>query len=275
MSWHVTESRAEFEAAAGPYLRSDPVLNTVLLTVLETLRQQGDGAISRDAPLFGWHGPDGGAIIDGAFLRTGSYPPFVTSGQDLDALVRQLGAPLMINLPEPAATQFGRAWTERGGHPATVARQMRLHRLEKLVPPAPSPPGAARIAGPDDYDLLAAWTDDFGAETATGPGSESRVRDGVARMSFVLWEHAGQPVAMASLSPMVDRVVRIRAVYTPPEHRRLGYGAAVTTAATQVALDSGAADVVLFTDLANPTSNALYRRLGYRAIADRTELSLG
>ncbi|MFH9014804.1 GNAT family N-acetyltransferase [Streptomyces sp. NPDC017943] len=30
----------------------------------------------------------------------------------------------------------------------------------------------------------------------------------------------------------------------------------------------GAAEVVLFTDLADPTSNGLYQRLGYRPVAD-------
>ena len=38
---------------------------------------------------------------------------------------------------------------------------------------------------------------------------------------------------------------------------------------SQAALDAGAAEVVLFTDLANPASNALYQRLGYEAVADR------
>jgi predicted GNAT family acetyltransferase len=33
--------------------------------------------------------------------------------------------------------------------------------------------------------------------------------------------------------------------------------------------------VVLFTDLANPTSNALYQRLGYEPVSDRTEWSFG
>ena len=64
-------------------------------------------------------------------------------------------------------------------------------------------------------------------------------------------------------------MVRVLAVYTPPEHRGRGYGGAVTAAVTQAALDAGADDVVLFTDLANPTSNALYQRLGYRPIEDR------
>ena len=63
---------------------------------------------------------------------------------------------------------------------------------------------------------------------------------------------------------------RRTAVYTPPEQRGRGYGGAVTAAVTRAALDAGADDVVLFTDLANPTSNALYQRLGYRPVEDRT-----
>jgi hypothetical protein len=34
----------------------------------------------------------------------------------------------------------------------------------------------------------------------------------------------------------------------------------------------GPREVVLFTDLANPTSNALYQRLGYRPVTDRAVL---
>jgi predicted GNAT family acetyltransferase len=30
---------------------------------------------------------------------------------------------------------------------------------------------------------------------------------------------------------------------------------------------------VLFTDLANPTANALYQRLGYRMVSDRTTMT--
>lgn len=57
-------------------------------------------------------------------------------------------------------------------------------------------------------------------------------------------------------------------VYTPPEFRGRGFGGAVTAVVTQAALDSGAEGVVLFTDLANPTSNTLYQRLGYHPVSD-------
>ena len=59
------------------------------------------------------------------------------------------------------------------------------------------------------------------------------------------------------------------------ECRRQGYGGAVTAAASQAALDAGAGHVALFTDLANPTSNALYQRLGYQPVEDRVVLRFG
>jgi predicted GNAT family acetyltransferase len=68
-------------------------------------------------------------------------------------------------------------------------------------------------------------------------------------------------------------VVRVAPVYTPPEHRRRSYGGAVTAAVSRAALDGGATDVVLYTDLANPTSNSVYQRLGYRPVHDRMVLA--
>jgi predicted GNAT family acetyltransferase len=43
---------------------------------------------------------------------------------------------------------------------------------------------------------------------------------------------------------------------------------------SQQALDAGAAEVLLFTDLANPVSNSIYQRIGYRAVEDPMPLSL-
>lgn len=81
--------------------------------------------------------------------------------------------------------------------------------------------------------------------------------------------------------PLVERVYRrdpvagvsrIRPVFTPADRRRHGYGSAVTAAAARSALDSGVDDVVLFTDLANPTSNAIYQRIGFKPVADAVRI---
>jgi GNAT superfamily N-acetyltransferase len=69
------------------------------------------------------------------------------------------------------------------------------------------------------------------------------------------------------------RMVRVGPVYTPPELRGHGYASAVTAAVSRQALDAGAAQVLLFTDLANPVSNAIYQRIGYRPVEDRTVLA--
>jgi RimJ/RimL family protein N-acetyltransferase len=60
----------------------------------------------------------------------------------------------------------------------------------------------------------------------------------------------------------------VATVYTPAPLRGRGHAGAATAAVSRAALDAGAKEVLLFTDLANPTSNGLYQRLGYRAVAD-------
>ena len=62
-------------------------------------------------------------------------------------------------------------------------------------------------------------------------------------------------------------VARVGPVYTPPEHRRHGFGGAVTGALSQLLLDRGAR-VMLYADAANPTSNSVYRALGYELVDD-------
>ena len=67
---------------------------------------------------------------------------------------------------------------------------------------------------------------------------------------------------------MVGGMVRVDPVYTPAHLRGRGYAGAVTVEVSRAALAAGATDVVLFTDPANPTSNALYQRIGYVPLTD-------
>ena len=85
-----------------------------------------------------------------------------------------------------------------------------------------------------------------------------------------LWDdEAGLPVSLAARTPAVAGVARIAPVYTPPEHRRHGYATAVTAACTADALARDAERVVLYTDVADPSANAMYQRIGFRPIGGR------
>ncbi len=61
---------------------------------------------------------------------------------------------------------------------------------------------------------------------------------------------------------------RIGPVWTAPASRGRGYATALVAAASRELLDRGARRVFLTTDLANPVSNAIYARIGYRPVDD-------
>ncbi len=167
--------------------------------------------------------------------------------------------------PVTAGEAFVRCWQELTGVRVDVLAREGLHVLDRLEPPR-GVPGAARRAGAPDTDLVLRWLDDFHAEALpdhvmADPDVLARqVADGV----YLLWEAAAQPVSLAGWRTAMG-VGRVGPVYTPPEHRRRGYAAAVTAAATELVLAAGAR-ATLYTDLANPTSNGVYARLGYRLV---------
>lgn len=271
MSWQLTGDVEEFADVAGDFLRSRPVEHTVPLTLVDTLRRQGPNAYGAEAPIFGWYRtPE--RTVAGACLQTPPFPLLVTAAPDLAGLAGALaGRPLPgVNARADDVDEFVAAWQQRTGVTPLPSRRSRLYRLDVLTPPTPSAPGVARVAGPADRDLLVSWMTAFHREIGE---SAREVVDSVDEKlpygGLTLWEVDGQPVSMAGATRPEAGMVRVLAVYTPPEHRRRGYAGAVTTVVTRAALDAGVADVVLFTDLANPTSNALYQRLGYRPVEDR------
>ena len=92
-----------------------------------------------------------------------------------------------------------------------------------------------------------------------------------------LWERRGEPVSLAGHAPPVSTpagmVGRVGPVYTPVQHRGRGYGSAITHAVSAT-LRPQCSIVMLYTDAANATSNAVYERLGYTAVADVVEIQL-
>jgi RimJ/RimL family protein N-acetyltransferase len=280
MAWQLTDSLDEFERAAGPHLLADPVRQTVPLTVLASLRHTGLSAFGDDPPILAWHSREDGTV-DGAVLQTPPYPLLLVSAPAgcladlLTLLAAEHGLPAAVNLDAATEEPFLAAWSASTGGCGTARMRTRLFRLDALIAPDPAPAGLARVADPGDTDLLVQWADAFARETDTpAERSERMVADRLSHRGLMLWEVGGQPVAMAGTPRPVAGVARVIGVYTSPEHRRRGYGAAVTTAVTQAVQAAGATDVVLFTDLANPTSNGIYQRLGYRPVEDRVLLEL-
>jgi predicted GNAT family acetyltransferase len=272
MTWQFSDDPAAYADTVWDLLESDPARHTVSLTVAAAA--QSGFRWSDDPMLFGWYDDDG--AVRGAISLTPPHELLLAEVPDgtLDSLIaglrEQRAALPGVNGEVELVERFVAAWAAGTPLRHRVALRLRLFRLGTLTPPDPSPPGAARMATLDDLDLAVRWLRGFEADTGVvrtnvEAGARERLDDG----RLWLWENEGEPVSLAARTTTAGGVARVAPVYTPPEHRRRGYGAAITAAITADALARDAEHVVLFTDAANPTTNAIYQQIGFRPIGDR------
>jgi predicted GNAT family acetyltransferase len=270
---------ATFAELSLPLLQADPVRHTTALTVLAGA-QRADGPVELVRMITMHQGDE----LRGVALQSKGWSLIVSAvptelAEDLaDALLERDPDLIGASGPRPQVEAFAAAWQARTGRRRRNGMDQRLFALETLHPPT-GVPGAPRVATLDDVDLVARWRDDF-AEAALPDDWPRSDRDAVARLirrghGYLLWELGGEPVSMAVASAPVAGMSRIGPVWTPPEHRNRGFGSAATAAAARWALDAGAEHVVLYTDLANPVSNAIYPRIGFRPLFDAVEFTFG
>jgi predicted GNAT family acetyltransferase len=89
----------------------------------------------------------------------------------------------------------------------------------------------------------------------------------VLRGEYRIWDHDGR-VAFAGFSDAAPDFARIAPVYTPPACRGRGYATSLVARMSRELLARGKRRLFLTTDIANPTSNAIYARIGFRAEND-------
>ncbi len=106
----------------------------------------------------------------------------------------------------------------------------------------------------------------FATETKERCMPEEALTRRVEAGQFWLWDDDGACSVAAHTAP-VGGVTRILAVYTPLAMRGRGYAGACVSALSAGLQDAGHR-CILYTDLANPTSNKLYRRIGYRVAVE-------
>ncbi|MDK0517523.1 GNAT family N-acetyltransferase [Streptomyces sp. ML-6] len=275
--WQLTEDIDVFLAHTGDFLRSRPALHNTPLTDIEKLRVSGTGA-QAEAAVFGWFASQG--EVRAIFYRTprgrlGLTPLSASQADGLAArLTRQGHLPVNVIADHDTATVFARAWQQRTGAVSEIFWRTHLYRLGTLTPPQPRPEGQGRIADGTDHEQVVRWCREFCVDVKeqssidlidAGRWVDSRFGD----RHFTFWHTSdGTPVSMAATTSLVGGMIRLDPVYTPSHLRGRGFAGAVTAEASRAALAAGATDVVLFTDPDNPTSNALYQRLGYIHVGD-------
>jgi predicted GNAT family acetyltransferase len=250
---------------AGSFLARDPVRHNVILTLL-------DARVETPEPGRYWivdvDGHTAGVVFQSPLHYVATVTPMA-----LEAVHAAVDAVLhdRVRLPgvtgeAATAAAFAGHWTERARTGARPVQGQRIYEIQTVTDP-PRSTGRLRAAGPDDQVRLVAWFQRFQADIGeTVSDATETVRRRLARGQLWIWDDDG-PASMAGRFDAVAGVERIGPVYTPPDRRGRGYASTLVAAVSRAVLDAGHR-CILYTDLENPTSNAIYRAIGYRACAE-------
>lgn len=178
--------------------------------------------------------------------------------------------------PKGMATGFAAQWQALTGQSATIEMEQRLYALTALQPLKP-PAGRFRLAGIHDLGPLLGFVEGFlrdalPHEKHDQDALRQKTLQQIEAGELAVWEVRDRPVSMACITRPTRRGSAISLVYTPPEDRGKGYASACVAGLSEHILRAGKQFCCLFTDLANPTSNAIYLRIGYEPVLDLQSL---
>lgn len=268
-----TEDPAFLLSRGSVFLGSQPVLHNLILSILHARVAHAEPgrywlASQRDEIV--------GVVVQSpltfAATLTPMEPRVATAMADT---IAQAGIALPgIHGEAVTAAIFAGQWSERNKCAAIPFQGNRLYE-HLWAGEVPNVEGNLRQAGLNERSQMILWCRAFQHEIGESANdTELHVDRGLAAGQLWFWERSGEAVSMAIDREPIQGVVRIAGVYTPPEKRKHGYAAACVYALSKKLRDDGHR-CILYTDLGNATSNSIYRRIGYRAVAEALRYRFG
>jgi predicted GNAT family acetyltransferase len=256
---------------AGDHLRSRPVEHSVMLTNAERriADDQGDD-------LWCWVSTAGGEVAAaamhtppiGLYLSLGPDDAIRTVAGELHERGRELPS---VGGPRRQAETFADAWAGLAGVTARTRARQGLYAADAVTPPS-GVAGRIRRAESADVLLLRTWHAGFFTDTGH-PVETDDMAERVADGRLYVWDVDDKVVvSMAGITAPAAGVARVVLVYTPRELRGHGYASACVAALTARQLAEPGRTCMLYTDLANPTSNGIYQAIGYRRIGEAVRI---
>ncbi|WP_047795553.1 GNAT family N-acetyltransferase [Exiguobacterium sp. JLM-2] len=168
------------------------------------------------------------------------------------------------------AERFGKVWQELTSGTSEMFMSQGLYRLDS-VEDIDMAKGHMREATVTDQAQLEAWYSAFEAESGLRSSPPEKVTKAVQTMldreEAVFWEVDGQVVSCAKRARPTENGITVSFVYTSPDARGKGYARSLVADLSRQLLETKSF-CVLYTDLTNPTSNKIYREVGYQQIMD-------
>jgi predicted GNAT family acetyltransferase len=275
-----SDDAAAWLDAAGRLLLADEARHDLILGLAGTLISHP--SVYEDQRL--WTVEQRGTVV-GAALQTPPHNLVLSRPTDEDATpalassIHEDGVRLPgVTGAAPECETFADVWSGLTGDRVRPVMGQGIYRLREVRDVPVAAGGPRKAHAPEDLELVLAWLDEFIDEVVPpeirGSTGERR-RNATATLSsdeggYWLWEDAGRIVSMTGSGGPTPNGIRIGPVYTPPADRGHGYATSLVAAVSREQLSSGRTFCFLHTDLANPTSNAIYRRIGYERVCDST-----
>jgi predicted GNAT family acetyltransferase len=169
------------------------------------------------------------------------------------------------------AKAFAKKWVEIKGCQCELDMELRLFKLTK-VNPYNRPDGIFRKAIYGDVETLTEFMRQFSKDINEPENDIEKTRKNceniIKNEEFYVWETSNKIVSMARKARPTKNGTAINRVYTPIEFRKKGYATACVSELSQNILNSGKKYCILSADLANPISNSIYQKIGYKPVND-------
>lgn len=257
------ESAAAFDADVSHFLKSDEDKNSLLIGLLKLVcgpNSETDTPVMRT--IYENH------QVVGVAMRTGDTRAFIGTDMPKDAIpalwrtVANLSVPIKeLNGPDTFVDHM----IDASKQPFKVFMYLGAFCLTAVTDPLPVP-GQLRVANADDLPILEKWNQEFALEAlgTANPAARENVERLLKLGSLYVWDVDGDIVCQTYSTQPMGSSIKITGVYTPTQWRGKGYASNCVAGLSKKLLADGYKKVFLYTDLANPTSNAIYQKIGYR-----------
>lgn len=261
----------EFFELVGPFLEKDEVRNTLPLGIARSFVDTA----THDGLMFS---VESGADVVAVAVKSPHRNLVLTDAPEpaMRALANYLFAYALpvpgVTAPLQTARDFSLAWKALTDAQSNDRVALRLFQA-KHVNDLPCSKGAFRYAGLSDQEQVELWLQSFIDEVNLDrlDNLRDRVMTMLGAANVGLWEQ-GECRSMAAITRRTERGAHVSWVYTPRTHRGNGYATACVAELCRRELAGGKSYCTLYTDLANPTSNAIYQRIGFEPVCDSVDL---
>lgn len=183
-----------------------------------------------------------------------------------------------VTTEKALAEYFAKEYTLRKGTTFKIIMSQRIYELTAVNADIQKV-GTVRLLDEKDIHFFPYWAEAFFAAVSYGTTEMSIPQDAapylyrIASKKIYILEDNGIPASMAGYTREMQTAIGVAFVYTPPYERGKGYASSIVAQISQLALDNGFTKCVLYTDLANPTSNSIYQKIGYKPVCDSLQLA--